>query len=68
MVAFTGPVDRKALLIAVPVLLVLAVLDELHQYYVPTRYFQLKDLLVDTAGIAAGIMLRVKTQTKKQNN
>lgn len=41
-------------------LLFLAVLDELHQYYVPTRFFELKDILVDLTGILTGIFLYMK--------
>lgn len=33
------------------------VLDELHQYFVPGRYASIKDVLLDTAGGAAGIFL-----------
>jgi len=38
-------------------LLLLAVLDEVHQIYVPTRIFSMKDVLVDSTGIIAGLAL-----------
>jgi VanZ family protein len=56
MVCFKSPVTVKPALLSLPPLLLLAFLDELHQYYVPTRHFQVKDLLVDSVGIAAGIV------------
>lgn len=34
-----------------------AVSDEIHQYFVPTRACQLKDLLVDWAGITLGLII-----------
>lgn len=36
-------------------LLALAFLDELHQHFVPGRYFTLEDMLMDSLGIAAGL-------------
>jgi VanZ family protein len=46
------------------ILLILAFLDELHQYYVPTRYFQLKDILVDFLGSVTGMGLYLRTRGK----
>ena len=34
-----------------------AVTDEVHQYFVPGRSCQITDMLIDTAGAAAGILL-----------
>ncbi len=73
MCCYKSPVDGKAVLTGVPVLLALAFLDELHQYYVPTRHFQLKDIIVDAVGIGVGILVLTLLQKKntphlKNNN
>ena len=52
-------------------LILSAALDELHQYFVPGRYASLKDVLIDTAGGIAGIMILLlwkkgKKQLRKQ--
>ncbi|MCP5054586.1 MAG: VanZ family protein [bacterium] len=74
MFCFRSPVDAQALMASAPALLVLAVLDEVHQYYVPSRHFEVKDILVDAAGIGAGILVfallrnssRLKIKTGKK--
>lgn len=38
-------------------LLISGGLDELHQYFVPGRYASVKDVLIDTAGGMAGILI-----------
>lgn len=50
-----------------------AALDEVHQYFVPGRSCELRDMLIDTAGVAAGILLvaavrkfrRIRSNSKK---
>ena len=34
-----------------------AVTDEIHQYFVPGRSCELRDMLIDTFGVAAGVLL-----------
>ena len=50
-------VEKKNILLSLIFLLLLAVLDEVHQIYVPTRIFSMKDVLVDSTGIIAGLAL-----------
>ena len=45
-------------------LLCLAALDEFHQYFVPSRFFSLKDLAVDGLGILVGIGVYIKLSSK----
>jgi VanZ family protein len=40
--------------------------DEIHQSFVPTRTFQLKDLLIDSAGVALGGFILWKLLPKVQ--
>lgn len=47
-------------------LLLLAALDEFHQYFIPTRYFSLKDLFADLLGIMTGIGWYVKLSVKRK--
>lgn len=49
--------DPRALALLSLALLALALLDEIHQYYVPTRFFELKDLVVDFLGACSGLAL-----------
>lgn len=48
---------NKTIIACFLILFVLAFLDELHQYYVPSRFFELKDLFVDSIGIITGVMV-----------
>ncbi len=45
----------KKLFLSLLFLLLLSVLDEVHQLFVPTRNFSVKDILFDLIGIIAGI-------------
>lgn len=45
-------------------LVLLAFLDELHQYFVPTRFFEIKDLVVDSMGSGMGIWFHLLTHRK----
>lgn len=36
---------------------VYAVLDEIHQYFVPGRACQLRDMVIDACGVAAGVLI-----------
>lgn len=51
---FDRPPTRRQAMAGFPVLLTLAVLDETHQLFVPTRFFSVLDLLYDLMGIVAG--------------
>ncbi len=42
-------------------------LDEIHQYFVPGRWASIKDVLIDTAGGVAGILLLVGIERKIRN-
>ncbi|MCP4220208.1 MAG: VanZ family protein [bacterium] len=53
---FRPSMPWQALIPVFLMLVALAFLDELHQYYVPTRYFQLKDIIADSLGITAGLV------------
>ncbi|NBJ92180.1 VanZ family protein [Parablautia muri] len=52
-------------------LLISAGLDELHQYFVPGRWASIKDVVIDTAGGAVGILLmiifdKIRKKSKKK--
>ena len=48
--------SKKELAIVFLVGFMFAVSDEIHQYFVPGRYCQLKDVLIDSAGVFTGIL------------
>lgn len=48
---------KQAPLFAFFIALLVAVSDEIHQYFVPGRACQVKDMLIDSAGAVAGILL-----------
>ncbi|MCX6558580.1 MAG: VanZ family protein [Candidatus Aminicenantes bacterium] len=52
---FSDPDQPRAWATGLAALLVLALLDELHQAFVPGRFCSLKDWLVDVLGSLAGI-------------
>jgi VanZ family protein len=52
---FRSPKKPRMMALALALLILLAALDELHQWFVPTRFCSLKDLLVDAIGSLAGI-------------
>ena len=48
---------RKAVVISLPICLVYACLDELHQMFVPGRYASLADILLNVTGVILGVLL-----------
>ena len=48
--------SKKELAIVFLIGFLFAVSDEIHQYFVPGRYCQLKDVLIDSAGVLTGIL------------
>lgn len=47
----------KGLIIVLIQLIVSAGIDEIHQYFVPGRYSSVKDVMIDTAGGIAGMII-----------
>jgi len=56
--------SNKVIAFALFFLILLSLLDEYHQLFVPTRFFSLKDLLIDLTGIITGIYFYFKTEFK----
>ena len=48
---------NKNIWIALPICIIYATSDEIHQYFVPGRSMQFTDVLIDSAGSAFGIIL-----------
>ena len=48
---------RKTVMIGILICALYAVTDEVHQYFVPGRACQIRDVCIDSAGAAAGILL-----------
>lgn len=46
---------KRQMLCAILVTAFYAASDELHQFFVPGRSCQLRDVLIDTAGVVAGV-------------
>ncbi len=53
------PLTRKSIAWGLAILLLLALLDESHQYFVPGRLFSMKDILYDSLGIFIGLICRL---------
>ncbi len=47
--------NRKEIIYSLIFCLIYAILDEIHQYYVPGRSCDIKDVLIDTLGASIGI-------------
>lgn len=48
---------RSSAVLAIAVGGVYAVLDEMHQYFVPGRACQLRDMIIDICGVTAGVII-----------
>ena len=59
IVALWRGVSRRGALAVLLQVFISAALDELHQYFVPGRWASFKDVLIDTAGGLAGILVIV---------
>lgn len=57
IVALWRGVSRRGVLAVLLQVFFSAALDELHQYFVPGRWASFKDVLIDTAGGLAGILV-----------
>jgi VanZ family protein len=65
---FNHPVNVKTMAIGLAWLILLGLLDELHQVFVPGRFFTLEDLLYDTFGSLSGLLAyRMLWHRKVQN-
>ena len=53
----SGVKGRRAVVLALAVSVVYAITDEIHQLFVPGRSGEIFDVVIDTAGAAAGIAL-----------
>ena len=67
---FSGKV-RSVYLILITI--IYAILDEVHQYFVPNRYFSFYDILLDSIGVILGflfyiILTNLKKRLRKETN
>ncbi|TFG02177.1 MAG: VanZ family protein [Promethearchaeota archaeon] len=53
---FSGKVRSVYLLL---VTIIYAILDEVHQYFVPNRYFSFYDILLDSIGVVLGFLFYI---------
>jgi VanZ family protein len=53
---FFGLYPRIRVLIIIAISIVYAFLDELHQYFVPFRYFDIFDFFLDVVGVIGGFI------------
>lgn len=49
--------NRKKVIYSLVFCIIYAVLDEIHQYYVPGRSCEIRDVLIDTIGASLGIFI-----------
>ena len=55
---------KKMLILVLIISLSYAVLDEIHQYFVPGRYSSMGDIIIDSLGIFISIFIYFKTSKK----
>jgi VanZ family protein len=55
--AFSGRIDMAKVALIIVISMILGILDEFHQSFVPGRFCSVADLLVDFAGICAAVFL-----------
>lgn len=51
--------SKNHLLLAIGFAILYGILDEIHQSYVPTRYFELKDIIFNTIGSSSITLIRL---------
>jgi len=54
---FDRPAKKNAVFFSFLMGVLYAVSDEIHQYFVPERSCEVRDMLIDSAGVAVGILL-----------
>lgn len=57
-----GVVNRKLIFYSIIFCILYAISDEVHQYFVPGRSCEVRDILIDTSGSAVGIWLYLFTK------
>ncbi len=72
LVAF-GFFDKVKLPILIGLTVLFAFLDEVHQYFVPNRFYDIYDLIVDSIGVLLGflayiILIKLKKRFNKKKN
>ena len=70
LISFTKAKNKKLILLAIILAIIYAISDEIHQLFVPGRYFAISDILTNSAGIlsAALIYLGLRYNEFKQNS
>lgn len=58
--------DKAKDLLLVSITVIFAISDEIHQYFVPNRFFDVYDIIVDTIGVILGFLLFVILQKGSQ--
>lgn len=60
--------NKKKVIFSLMFCLIYAILDEIHQYYVPGRSCEIRDVLIDTIGALLGIVIAYKLINNKKKN
>lgn len=58
--------SKKNITITIIITTIYAILDEIHQIFVPGRYPGIEDVLTDTSGIFTGILIAIYIKTKSK--
>lgn len=56
---FFGFLDKIKAKHLIPLAIVFAISDEIHQYFVPNRYFDVYDIIVDIVGVILGFLFYI---------
>ncbi len=58
--------NKRKILYSIMFCLIYAITDEIHQYYVPGRSCDIRDVLIDTIGASIGILITYLIYSKKK--
>ena len=57
LISLTKGENKKFIKFAIILAIIYAISDEIHQLFIPTRFFAISDILTDSAGIFSALMI-----------
>lgn len=67
LIALTRGKNRESIFLAIDLAILYAISDEIHQIFVPGRYFAILDILTDSAGILFASLIYILLRYDKLN-
>ena len=65
LISLTKGKNKKLILLSIILTIIYAISDEIHQFFVPGRYFAISDILTDSAGILFAALIYILLRYKE---